>query len=307
MRKDYQIKENKVLGLLCKGNKFIFEHDEYYITLSGKPKCQSVGGKTGGEPKTDIYVKAVGENSQNEVEIKISFKKKNADFFENKISNERAEQLFGPEWRSLIIQSTKSITENFQNKPLVYKKAQNCTRAKSITLGWKCDVVSKNSGKLIAKLQLSNPQLKEVYAGTSLPKSKRDSIVNGIIVPNSGIANFIFFADTFDTTQEIIDQMIDIDEYIQTAPDMYLAFKASNCRFLSDGDTELDGNRPLSVYIDWSLSSGKLTPTIVFNNPLNLKGESVKDQLICCMQKLSITHPDGINDSNFSEPSKIFE
>lgn len=55
-----------------------------------------------GEPKTDIYVLAKDEKDITR-EFKISYKKPNADFLENKTSAERAELLFGSHWKNIVI------------------------------------------------------------------------------------------------------------------------------------------------------------------------------------------------------------
>ena len=62
---------------MVEGTEFEFEDRKYVVELSGKPTCHK------GEPKTDIYVLA--KSSLDEKEIKISQKKENADFIENKI------------------------------------------------------------------------------------------------------------------------------------------------------------------------------------------------------------------------------
>lgn len=80
---DFGDAERRILAFMSVGTEFVFEDKEYKVILSGKPTCQK------GEPKTDIYILA--ESVSDKVEIKISYKKENADFIENKMGSERAE------------------------------------------------------------------------------------------------------------------------------------------------------------------------------------------------------------------------
>ena len=87
--------ERQIVELLNMGETVQYGRKEYKIKLVGKPTVSR------GEPKTDIYV-LLEESNGEQVEVKISFKKSNADFLENKISAERAEQLFGSNWADVI-------------------------------------------------------------------------------------------------------------------------------------------------------------------------------------------------------------
>lgn len=91
---DFGDAERRILAFMAEGTEFVFQEKNYKIILSGKPTCHK------GEPKTDIYILA--ESSSDKVEIKISYKKENADFIENKMSADRAEQLFGEDWVNII-------------------------------------------------------------------------------------------------------------------------------------------------------------------------------------------------------------
>lgn len=79
---DFGDAERRILTFMAEGTEFVFQEKNYKIILSGKPTCHK------GEPKTDIYILA--ESSSDKVEIKISYKKENADFIENKMSADRA-------------------------------------------------------------------------------------------------------------------------------------------------------------------------------------------------------------------------
>lgn len=104
--------ERRIAQLLRKGCTFIFQGQKYTVINSGKPTCRK------GEPKTDIYVEAQSESGDT-IEIKISYKKENADFIENKTNAERAKALFGDEWSDIIINATESIRRVFETKKLI--------------------------------------------------------------------------------------------------------------------------------------------------------------------------------------------
>lgn len=85
--KNYLAVELKIANLLSAGQQVNYQGNELKIIKSG---LVSYSGR--GEGKTDIYVKL-----SNGEELKISVKKSNADFIENKLKKERAIQLFGEE------------------------------------------------------------------------------------------------------------------------------------------------------------------------------------------------------------------
>ena len=96
-------------------------------------------------------------------------------------------------------------------------------------------------------MNLSPRQVYDVYAGTNLSYDKRNAIVNGRVVSDSGVADYILMTDMVGSAQEIIERMIPIEEYIQDHPNIYFACKALNYRTFRQ---KYDGNRPLSVQVD---------------------------------------------------------
>ena len=161
---DFGDAERRILAFMAEGTEFVFQEKNYKIILSGKPTCHK------GEPKTDIYILA--ESSSDKVEIKISYKKENADFIENKMSADRAEQLFGEDWVNIIEQSTMAISDRFEERMLIYKNKFKRTEKGAITLGWKFELLNKNSGDLSGKMLLTEEQVIDVYAGSNLVDDK---------------------------------------------------------------------------------------------------------------------------------------
>lgn len=284
---DFGDAERRILAFMSVGTEFVFEDKEYKVIISGKPTCQK------GEPKTDIYILA--ESVTDKVEIKISYKKENADFIENKMGSERAEQLFGDVWPEVIEQSTTAIRDRFAERMLIYKNKAGRVEKGSITIGWKFELLNKSGGDLSGKMLLTDDQVVDVYAGSNLSDDKRNATVNGKVIENSGIANYILMDESVNSAQEVIDKMIPIKDYVMMHPEIYFACKALNYRTFAK---KWDGNRPLSVQVEWSEIDNKLVPRIVFDKPLMVGGNEVAERLINYMKKLNIETTDDINDDN---------
>lgn len=376
--------ERRILEFMSIGTEFDFQGKRYRILKSGKPTCKD------GEPKTDIYILA--ESVGEEIEIKISYKKENADFLENKISAKRAEQLFGSNWKNAIMKSTEGIKNDFLKRILIYKRAFSRTEAGAITLGWKFEFVNKKSGDLVGEVILDKVQLqsliKDIYAGVNLSNDKKNAFVCGKIVNNSGIADYLLMDDTVNSPQEVINKMVSIEEYIDSNPKIYFACKALNLRSftgkyrgefigkfigkfdghvtgkyyeeieknvyrnqaievdgggvfhgiiegymqgIADGKFEgdmskfklssrftkrspigtfkpkWDGDRPLAVQVEWSEQNGELTPKLIFDNPLQVKGNKVAERLIGYMRDMNIVSTRDINTTNVGTDRIVFD
>ncbi len=181
---DFGDAERRIKGLMPKGTVFEFQGEQYKVIMSDKPTCQK------GEPKTDIYILAENNNNDKK-EIKISYKKENADFIENKMSAKRAKQLFGSEWEVVIENSTTAIKDRFSERMLIYRNNFKRTNKGAITLGWKFELMNKSSGDLSGRMLLTEEQVIDVYAGNNLLDDKRNANVCGEIILNSGVANYI--------------------------------------------------------------------------------------------------------------------
>lgn len=284
---DFGDAERRILAFMVEGTEFVFQGKSYKVTLSGKPTCHK------GEPKTDIYILA--ESAFGEAEIKISYKKENADFIENKMSAERAEQLFGENWADIIERSTTAISKRFEERMLIYKNKFKRTEKGAITLGWKFELLNKNSGDLSGKMILTEKQVIDVYAGGNLAENKRNAMVAGKVIENSGVANYILMNEGVHSAQDVIDKMVPIKEYVMMHPDIYFACKALNYRTFAG---KWDGDRPLSVQVNWSAEENKLVPELVYDKPLTVKGNEVAGRLLYYMKMLNIKTTDDIDENN---------
>ena len=295
---NFGIEEHRILDLFKQNKTFLFEGQKYTIIFSGKPTC----GK--GEPKTDIYVRADSDTYKRE--FKISFKKANADFLENKINSERAAQLFGVNWADIIRNSTEQLKDSFLDKKLIYKTSFGRTEEGAITLGWKFELLNVESGQLSDKMKLTKKQVIDVYAGTNLDENKRNAYVNGEIIRNSGVANYILFENApIKTLQDAIDNLITIDEYVKGNPSIYFACKALNYRTYAK---KYDGDRPLSVYVNWFINkNNKLDNKICFDTPLMQGGNIVADKLLNALKSLNIKTTKDINNKNVENIDCVFD
>ena len=59
-----------------------------------------------------------------------------------------------------------------------------------------------------------------------------------------------------------------------------------------------NGNRPLSVQVNWDAFDNRLVPELVFDKPLIVKGDEVAERLIHYMRKLNIRTTDDIDEDN---------
>lgn len=278
--KEFVKAEKLIRQYLKEGTGFKYEGIDYVIKFSGKPRPKK--GK--GEPKTDIYVYAVSTDGKYEKEFKISYKKLNAEFLENKMKKYRAEQIFGSDWQSVITNSIEKIEDKFKKRTLLYLNSYKQTRAGSMTLGWKFELFNKQQGELSGLMEnLTEEQVYEIYAGEKLEERKRDSKVKGEIIPKSGVADYILFTDKVDSAQDIIDKSVRIKEYVKDNPDIYFGCKALN---YNSKKKKIEGNRDLVVQVDWFVEKEKLEAKLEFEKPLLCSGKDMKMKAEQCLKDM---------------------
>lgn len=295
--------ERNIIAFANASSSFTFQGINYDLVQVDKPSCSN------GEPKTDVYIS--GKDGNNNIkEFKISIKQSNADFLENKMSAERAEQLFGQNWKNIIVSLTTGLRKEFESKKLIFKEKYKRTEEGVFTLGWKFELLNKCGGEL--SREISSDVLYETYTGNNLSDDKKNAIVNGSRITNCGIANYVLEVDlsnSFSNIQEVFDNLQTINDYISNNNRVFFACKALNYRTKANGvvgTTKYDGNRPLSVYVDWSVNNNELIGTLNFDNPLTTRGNSVAQQLQSCLSTLTITSTNDISNSNVSDSNIIY-
>lgn len=174
-----------------------------------------------------------------------------------------------------------------------YKK----TEAKTLKIGWKFELVNKKSGNKSGLMALTSPQIFDVYAGNNLDNTKKNSKVNGSIISNSGVANFILEVEygNKDTCQQIVNSIVPIEEFIN-GKQIYFACKAINYR---TSKNKWDGNRPLAVYIDWQVQNNQIHSKVILDKPLETKANKIGENI------KSILHQFNISTNNFNELKSI--
>jgi hypothetical protein len=300
MSKNFSDSEKNLLSFCKFGEVFVFQGKKCKILDSGKPVSKK------GEPKTDLYIEFQELKSSKIGEIKISYKQANADFLENKISKERATQILGKNWSSIIQNSLKPLKDKFETRKLIYKSKFGNTKEGSFTLGWKFEFMNKIAGNLSGEMVLSKNEVIDIYSGVNLSEDKKDSVVNTKIRINSGIASHILSIDVEYITnlQDIIDNIQTIEEFLSDASlsKIYFACKALNYRSL---ENKFDGDRPLSVSVNWIIKNGKLSPELVYDQPLEMGGNQVYQVLMHSMETLKIKDSNDISTKNLKNYSDI--
>lgn len=276
---NYIDSEQKVRDLFPKGASFNFKGKTYTVAMCDKPRPSK------GECKTDVYIKGVAADNE-EIEIKISVKQSNADFLENKMTLDRAFQILGNDAVDTIRKSTLSIKDKFEEDSLVYFTPAGKTEGKTMKLGWKFELLNKQSGEKSNALVLTDKQKIEIYSGSNLPEDKRNSKVGGVIIKNSGVANYILNLEDKDMTpDECLKKLEPIADYAKKQ-NIYFACKALNYRYEKG---KWDGPRPLAVYVDWFINEeGKLDACLRYDEPLMHNGNEIGKNLKNLIEKLKI-------------------
>lgn len=267
--RNYNKFESHIVQCCKPGTTVVFQGRPCIIEMSGKPRLVS----SRGECKTDVYLslKSVDGTSQ---EVKISLKLPNADFIENKVKLERAQTLFGEEYRDILRDISHSVSDALDG---IHQRGHPAMPGKSLRLGYRLDIVNKKSGRQsIPASMLSHQSLLDVLSGSRLPLDKRDSQVGGVVIPNSGVADWVLvsYPEDIHTAQDVIDRLITLDDYLGTI-DPYIAFKAVNYR--PGKRTE---NRSLLVSYNYSANAdGTISFSTKDNNPLEYTSIDVQKMI----------------------------
>ena len=155
-------------------------------------------------------------------------------------------------------------------------------------------------------MELTHEQKLDIYSGINLSEEKRNSSVNGIVIPDSGVAEYILIVDDVEsiTAKKCLESMIPINTYIADK-DIYFACKAVNYRMSKD---KWDGNRPLSVWVDWNLRNNKLVAEINMSNPLQKRANEFGLNLRNILNSLKITRKNFNSLKKMIDPNiKIYE
>lgn len=255
----YFQKENSVLSLFEAGKIVELNGRAYEIKTSDKPFSQA----NKGEPKTDVYILLEDRMSGETQEIKISYKSENYQFLENKMSGDRFNAIFNDN-EKLMIRALLPLNERV-NREFEIDEKDLLSEETRLTLGYRLDIMASDATGYMP-ITVSEETMAEILGGGRLEEEKRNGVIHGEVVENSGVANYILVGDQFSNASEALEKMIPIEEYVKDKKNRVIALapKAVNCipyrakHFGGDKTTPWDGNRPLVMSIDWTRENGKL-------------------------------------------------
>lgn len=300
-KKEYGKLEEHIINIFKKDRLFSYQQKMYEVVKVGKPRPNT----SGGECKTDVFVRAQEQGTAQNIDLKISVKSRDSqEFQENKMTAERAEAYFGADWEDIIVDATTELKEKFEKRTLLYASGKYPTKPNSMTVGWKFEIASKPRA-LSIKIPLTEEKIRKyVYKGTNQTKEKKNAVVEGEVIKNSGVADFLLVTEKEDiqSANDVINQMKAIDEI--ELDDTYMIFTANNYR--TDKD-KADGKRSLAVRIEWQCNNHKLVPVFHYDKPLKYTGEEDMRPIAKeAMEKLGKKNVKDLNPDKDIEDRDIF-
>ena len=284
MVKKFSEAEKNIRKIIADSEFFIFEGEKYTADLVSKPVVKGGGGET----KTDVYLVARNTKTQKTREIKISFKKPNFSFVENKIKSNRAEAIYksSGDWSKIIQEQINEIRDDFLAKPVIYFEKKGRIEKGSITLGWRYEM--EHNGKRKLQVKIRQDIAPQVWKNKGAQAQYRDGIVDGEKIPFSGMPNFCLTIEPDDvkTADDVFRNLVSMDELIQTHGNITAAFLAQNYR--SHKKKQEGNTRDLGVWINWKIVNGKLCCEYVFDKPLEMESGPRLENLKDCLKELGI-------------------
>lgn len=263
--KKYSKLEKHVINIFNSSSKFLYNDTTYLVLQCDKPRPQKSG-----ECKTDVYVELKNLDTNEISEIKISCKLPSNEFQENKITSNRALNIFGEDWVDILKKTNLSIKHKIEDQIVINPKGKGRVKEGFLTIGWKLEIATKER-TLSAPLPLSTNEIKNsIYRGINQTEDKRNSIVNNSIIENSGIASHMLISDIneLDTIDDVLDKIISIDNY--DINPHYLVYTGFSHRIKNNKN---DGNRPLAVQVKYiaNIEDDCLNYCFIFDYPLDTK------------------------------------
>lgn len=265
--------------------KFTFQNKEYAVIQNAKPSH---------ETKTDFYILAKNLGNQKEREFKISYKKPDFSFVENKVKAYRIPYIFGKKWSEILQNQTKPIQNKFNSETIIdFVK-------KTIKLGWRYEIEQLDApgigGRNLSTIIQQNVSSQVLWGDGCDPKM-RDAFVTQKKIPNSGIPEFILIKDPnkIKTIQDVFDDLQDIKEYAKKHWEMRAGFIAQNNRWQPESNSwKTEGfSRSFAVWIKWNVVNGNLKGKPVFDKPFEKSADDVINNLKKCFEQIGIPYDSG--------------
>jgi hypothetical protein len=274
-------KEDQILKLFPEGDIIEFKGRSHVILESDKPFSQN----SKGEPKTDIYIKLKDRMSGEVEEVKLTYKSSNYQFLENKMSGSRFFAIFSEEEQKEIL--TLLPQNDRVNREFEIETSALLNPESKLTLGYRLDIMSSDAAGYMA-MDVSRETMSEIIAGNKLDDEKKHGVVNGEIVQNSGVANYILIGEDFSDANEVLSKMVSVSDYVDKDENRLIALapKAVNMipsrakAFGGDKVKPWDGNRPLAVSMTWVREGDKLVAKPEVNTLFNKWAHQVGDALL---------------------------
>ena len=289
---DFSDAEKKLRDTIS-NKSFTWKGEKFTTGQAYKPEKKG----SGGECKTDCYVLVTRDIDKQVQEIKISYKKENASFIENKIRKERAEIIFGKDWSNTIKKQITQIKKNLQDEFLFYLEDDRKTKKGSIKLGWRYEMEVNGTRPLGTAIEQDVGKC--VWENKNGNKDYRNCPVNGKKIDNSGVPNYALIRnpEKIDSIEDIFPNLIPIADVIENGI-ITSAFTAHNYNPFRDyqgGGT----NRHLSVPIDWSIKNNEITANLIFDKPLEFNSNTQLEKLKNVLKELDIPVGNGFNIKKF--------
>ncbi len=212
--------EQMVRDVIKNDGEFICNGEEYRLIFCAKPVVPS------GEPKTDTFVRTVNKKTNEQKDFKISTKKTDFAYLENHPKEKKLCEFFGSECKEIMLKMQRDVFKKFPGiSPVIFEGEG---KEKGITLGWRNEYLQESTRPL--GIRLAQDVANKVWWGEGSPKEYLDAKVNGKIIPNSGMPDWILVKDAKDikTSSDIFSNLKDIREFAKTHNDIDSTYQAHN-------------------------------------------------------------------------------
>lgn len=290
------------------GDKVFYNGKEYRVIGASKPCSDS------GEPKTDVFIRLRDESGHDE-DIKISCKKNNAQFIENKMKTDTMKAYWGNNAQDIVRDKLKQsgLIEKIRDRQLVFPEGtKRIPDTLVVTQGYRLDITRGNGGELSTKIYDDDPEgIKRFLSGDLLSDDKRNArvTIGGKTerVDGAGVANTMYEDDDVPTDmQSILDKTSTIDDYandIVKSGGMNLELKAVNYR--ADRDKSADGNRSLAVMIEYDVDdNGNVSPVLHYDKPGDYKANAAASKIRKVRDKLTARNTSKSTNSKAESKTK---
>ncbi len=291
--------EQKVRDIL-NHSEFTYEGKKYKIIQNSKPSP---------ETKTDFYILAENLKDKSKREFKISYKKSSYSFIENKIQPHRIKIIYGDDWSNILqtqILQRNTVEENnhwlkkrpnehledsFNNFPLINFKT------KKIMLGWRYEIEQLDrpkAGRRLHSGKISVDITPQIFWGENCRDDMRDALVDGTIVPGSGIPDYILIKDPEDiqNANDVFRNILDIRNYADKHKEMRAGFISQYYRWSEKSESwKTEGfSRVFATWVKWEIIDGKIRGKPILEKPLSKTAGQVLKDLKKCLDEIGIEH-----------------